>query len=215
MSLATSPRAALLAALSASAFAIAGCGSGDGDSTAAVPATPAQTSADSASMEGMEHGTTGGSHDMAGMGEMTVLASATREGVKLGLEAMAPETFFVSDGVDEVEHAPKSNDSVHLMVTLADADSGIRLPDASVTIQVKAPDGTVAFDGPLYPMIGRGVGLHYGENIALPEPGNYSATLVAGPARVGRHTDVKSAWTKTIRLPLRMKWDGTKATAAS
>lgn len=167
-----------------------------------------------------------GGHDMTGMsmsdtsstgatamGDMTVIGSATKGGVKIGIETMAPETFYVANGSGEVKHAPKANDSVHLMVTLADAESGIRLPDASVTVALTGSDGRSSFDGPLYPMIGRGMGLHYGENVAFKAPGTYTLQLVTGPPRIGRHTDTADAWNTTIRQTMKIKWDGKSATA--
>lgn len=196
-------RAAAAATLAA-AVALAGCGSKSDDSASS-----------GGSMAGMDMGSSSSSTGSSSMGDMSVIASATKGGVKVGVETMAPETFYVSDGSGEVKHAPKANDSVHLMVTLADAESGIRLPDASVTVAITGPDGRSSFDGPLYPMIGRGMGLHYGENVAFKAPGTYSLQLVTGPPRVGRHTDVATAWNQTIRLPLKIKWDGKTATAAS
>ncbi len=131
--------------------------------------------------------------------------------MKLTLETMAPETFYVPDGAgqvkqpDEGRHDPPDGRARRCR-------ERHRLPDATVTVRITGAAGT-AFDGPLYPMIGRGDGLHYGENIALSTPGDYTVQLVASPPKVGRHTDVEQAWSSTIRTSFAFSWDGKMAMA--
>ena len=191
-------RPAVLAGALAAAAALsaAGCGSSDEPATTTTAASRAAAA------------------PMA-MGGMSELATATRDDLRVGLEAMAPETFFVSEGARLRRQSPGRDAARHMMVTLSDRASGIRLPDATVTLRLTAPSGRTAFDGPLYPMIGRGMGMHYGENVPLPERGAYRAQLVVGPPRIGRHMDSQTAWTEPVRVDAGFTWDGTRAAPAA
>lgn len=155
--------------------------------------------------------TTSSEHEMPmadGSMGMTSLFDETIGDVSIGMSAMDPERFFVSVGAEQREHKPAPDDDIHLMATLSDSESGIRLPDAAVTVRVTGPDGKVAYDGPLYPMIGRGMGMHYGENVSLGRAGRYTAEFVATPPRIGRHADSEGAWSQTIRFQAGFDWDG-------
>lgn len=197
-----STRTFLAAATAATlALTVAACGSDD--SSSAAPAKPKAA----ASMDGMKMpaSSSGGMADMAGM---VKLADSKTGDLDVGLLAMPPETFYVSEGDGLRKQAPTKTDNAHLMVTVADKVSQVRLPDASVTAKVAGADGRVAFEGPLYPMVGRGMGLHYGENVAFGTPGDYAVTLTVGPPRVGRHRAVENAWTKTVKVTQKVRFDG-------
>ena len=189
-------RASALLATSAVATvaALTGCGSEQATSASSSPTSAAAPMA---------------------MPGMAVLAQSTQGDMQVGLEAMAPETFFVSEGAGLRRQSPGPDAKRHMMVVLTDRQSGIRLPDATVTLRLSTAAGRTVFDGPLYPMIGRGMGMHYGENVPLPVGGTYTAQLVVGPPRIGRHMDSQTAWTKPVRLEQRFSWDGRTARAAS
>ena len=139
---------------------------------------------------------------------MVTLAETTEEDLEVQLHAMPPERFFVSEGDAMREQKPTDGDDAHLMVTLADAESGVRLPDATVTARVMDGKEQTTFEGPLYPMVGRGTGLHYGENVVVGEPGEYTVELTIGPPRVGRHRAVETAWSKTRKITQQVSFDG-------
>ena len=189
-------RALLATSAVALSAAVAGCGSQQDGSPAAK--TTDASSAMSMSMPGM-----------------ATLAQSTSGDMQVGLEAMAPETFFVSEGARLRRQSPAPDAKQHMMVTLTDRQSGIRLPDATVTLRLATAAGRTVYDGPLYPMIGRGMGMHYGENVPLPTSGSYTAQLVVGPPRIGRHMDSQGAWTTPVRLEQRFTWDGRSARPAS
>jgi hypothetical protein len=156
------------------------------------------------------HGAAQG-EDMAGM---VTLAETETEDLAVELHAMPPELFYVSEGDDFRPQRPSPADSAHLMVSVSDKQSGVRLPDATVTVRITDASGATAFEGPLYPMVGRGMGLHYGENVELADAGRYEVELVIGPPRVGRHRAVQDAWNETTRITQAIEFDG-KAIRAS
>jgi len=194
-------RSATTLAVLVGGLALAGCGSSGGGTNAMT---------DMAMGSSMDMGSTA----PAAM-DMTQLAKATQGDEEIVLSAMAPETFYVSDGTGLRKQAPGPDDRAHMMVTVSDRASGIRLPDATVTLRLTGPTGRSVFDGPLYPMIGRGMGMHYGENVPLPQTGRYHASLVVGPSRIGRHRSVRTAWTSAHRIDLAFAWDGSKAAPAT
>lgn len=149
--------------------------------------------------------TSAGTDEMAGM---VTLAETMQEDLEVQLHAMPPELFFVSEGDGMREQTPTEGDDAHLMVTLADAASGVRLPDATVTARVMDGNEQTSFEGPLYPMVGRGMGLHYGENVVIGAPGDYTVELTIGPPRVGRHRAVETAWSKTRKVTQQVTFDG-------
>jgi hypothetical protein len=173
-----------------------------------------------AAAEGGAHAGHGGASGERGddaaedMADMEVLAISESEDLRVELHAMAPELFYVSEGDGLRPHRPTKDDDAHLMVTLADRSSGIRLPDATVTLRLSDAGGATAFEGPLYPMVGRGMGLHYGENVDVDAPGTYEVRLTVGPPRVGRHRAVAEAWTRTVTIRQKVRYDGTAFTKA-
>ena len=145
---------------------------------------------------------------------MVTLAETETEDLAIELHAMPPELFYVSEGDDFRPQRPSPEDSAHLMVSLSDKESGVRLPESTVTVRVTDEAGETAFEGPLYPMVGRGMGLHYGENVQLADAGRYDVELVIGPPRVGRHRAVQNAWNKTTRITQAIQFDGKAIQAA-
>jgi hypothetical protein len=162
-------------------------------------------------------GATGGDDAAAADGEdmadMVTLAESETDDLSVELHAMPPELFYVSEGDDFRPQRPAADDSAHLMVSLSDKESGVRLPEATVTVRITDDSGATAFEGPLYPMVGRGMGLHYGENVKLADTGRYEVELVIGPPRIGRHRAVQNAWNETTRINQAVEFDGSALTA--
>lgn len=210
----------LAAMVAACAVALAGCAGGTTYDESGSP--PADTGAAAghaghggggAGSEHAGHGGAAAGDGPGATGEMAVLARTETSDLAVELHAMAPELFYVSEGEGLRPQRPSRGDDVHLMVTLADRESGVRLPDATVTARVVAQGGATVFEGPLYPMVGRGMGLHYGENVPLGRPGRYDVTLVIGPPRIGRHRAVRDAWDETTRVERSFAFDGTTVRA--
>lgn len=191
-------RRSLLAVAAASATLVAaGCGSDD------QPTTVTATGSGSGGMSGMSgHGGDAAAETM----RMQKAGSVTKGDLSIELVTMAPVTFKVSQGTRLITHAPRPDDTAHLMVVLADAKTKDRLPDAAVTARITDARGRVVYTGPQYPMTGRGTGLHYGDNAPLPRAGKYVAELVVGPPAIGRHADTATRWRSTVRVAIPFTW---------
>jgi hypothetical protein len=185
---------------------------GAGDEAAAAegetPADDAASGGGHAGHGGAETGDAAPAGDGEDMADMVVLAETETKDLSVELHAMPPELFYVSEGDDFRPQEPSPKDSAHLMVSVSDKESGVRLPDATVTVRITDQSGATAFEGPLYPMVGRGMGLHYGENVQLADAGRYEIELVIGPPRVGRHRAVQNAWNETTSIKQTIEFDG-------
>jgi hypothetical protein len=214
-------RATHLLALLALGTALTGCAGGTEYEGGKPPGEAAATGGhaghgggdDAAPAAGSGHsGHNGAAAPAAADGEdmdgMVTLAQTETEDLDVELHAMRPELFYVSEGDDFRPQRPSPKDSAHLMVSVSDKESGVRLPDATVTVRITDDTGATAFEGPLYPMVGRGMGLHYGENVQLATAGSYKVQLVIGPPRVGRHRAVQNAWNETTRITQAIEFDG-------
>lgn len=190
---------------------LAACGGGSASSETGMSSSMGDTSMEGMSSEEMEGMSEGASMSMT----MTPLASTKAGGEEISLTAMAPQTFYVPAGEGLRKQAPAGDDNAHMMVTVADDQTGVRLPDATVTLTVEGPSGKTTFDGPLYEMIGKGMGLHYGENVALAEPGTYTATVIVGAPQVARHANLKNDWRKPEKVQEKFKWNGTSVEASA
>lgn len=141
--------------------------------------------------------------DMASVKLGTKTSGDVRVEVAAMMEAVE---FTVSEGGKMRKHPPAPGDNAHVMVLVSDAESRDRLPDAAVTAQITGPGGIAVHNGPLYPMIGMGVGLHYGDNMKLATSGSYKATIVVGPPQVGRHPESVERYAKPVKLEIPFEW---------
>lgn len=198
-------------AVAALALGAAGCGSDDGG-TAKVSASgtsaSGQTGHDMSSMDSGATPSRAQQEASASTMRMERLGATTAGEEKVELDASEPVTFSVYEGDRLVKHAPRKGENAHVMLTLSDAQSGDRLPDATITLRVTDEAGKVVSSGPQYPMIGMGMGIHYGDNVTLPKPGKYVAQLVIGPPRIGRHADVTDRWNTTTKASIPFTWKG-------
>ncbi|MEV4422961.1 iron transporter [Patulibacter sp. NPDC049589] len=198
-------------AVVALALGAAGCGGDDaGSSNVSASGTSAsgQTGHDMSSMASGSAPSQAQQEASASTMQMQRMGAATAGDEKVELDASDPVTFSVYEGDRLVKHAPREGENAHLMLTLSDAQSGDRLPDATITLRVTDEAGKVVSSGPQYPMIGMGMGIHYGDNVTLPKSGKYVAQLVIGPPRIGRHSDVTDRWNTTTKASIPFTWKG-------
>ncbi|MBB4663471.1 iron transporter [Conexibacter arvalis] len=203
----TIPRTcAALCAAALLALGTSACGSSSDDDAAATAAAtaPATTPAESGGHAGMDHGA-GHGDPMQMDGEMRPLATKEQDGMKIEVVAMGPEPFTVEEGGRTIHHRPKPDDNAHLMVTLTDVETGDRIPYSSVQIALSR-DGRRLLDTRLWPMIAQTVGMHYGENVALPESGRFDAVVTVGAPEVARHRELAGRWTRPVKLSFPLDW---------
>jgi hypothetical protein len=205
----------------AAALLLAACGSDDdatnveASGTTTPPATTTSHGDDHAAAsdhatsddDHADHGDADGGHGGHDEMGMVKLGERTAGDIRVEVAAMQEAVeFTVSEGGEQRKHPPAPGDNAHVMVLISDAESRDRLPDAAVTAQITGPGGVAVHNGPLYPMIGMGVGLHYGDNMKLAKSGAYRATIVVGPPQVGRHPESVDRYSKPVKLEVPFEW---------
>jgi Fe2+ transport protein len=165
---------------------VAGCGGGQ-------PATSASGESKGQSVNGV------------GAVHTRVLASATWQGMKVTARAGAPGSFVLFNGATETTIRPTRTDSFQLMVMLADAQSGVAIPYATVRATIRDGAGIV-YDERQWPMISAFAGPGYGNNVSLPGAGTYHLSLLITPPVSARHLEYQHVWLMPHRLNLTFVW---------
>jgi hypothetical protein len=88
-----------------------------------------------------------------------------------------PHRFWTVTGTNTEKVEIRDEDSLHLMATVWDPDTGLVLPiSAGVSITVEA-DGTTIDEKQPWPMISQNMGFHYGDNYQLDGDGTYQVRI--------------------------------------
>ena len=132
---------------------------------------------------------------MAGMG--------TAGDLKVALSYSYPHRFWLVTGTNRRKVAIRSKDSVHLMVSLWDPETGVVPPSGSVSTTITR-DGESVAEKRMWPMLSQNMGFHFGDNVALSGDGTYDVEVSVDPVgarRTGAFTDrFDSQATTTTRL---------------
>ena len=140
---------------------------------------------------------------------MTPLGMATWQGMQIMAMRGTPVTFGVFAGTTMQLVKATKKDSFHLMVRLTDIHTKAPIPYASVWATIKK-GSKVVFDERQWPMLSAFMGVHYGNNVALPGPGLYTLTLLIGPPQVARHPEYMKVWLKPHRVTFAFEWKPAK-----
>jgi hypothetical protein len=193
----TTGTAAAKPSTSAAASPMSSCGSMPGMSMPACPTNSAAAAAEAAASGG-------------GVNPVPtqVLGVADWQGMKITAEAMTAVPFLIYNGTTMQEVKPPKNVSFHLMVTLADAQTGVAIPYASVWATITEGSKT-PLDESLWPMISRYMGPHYGNNVVLPGAGTYHLSLLVSPPVSARHIEYQDVWLTPHRVNFTFHWKPT------
>jgi len=155
----------------------------------------------------MKTGTSSSGMSMPMPVPMQTLGTATWQGMKIVAQASTPLPFVVFSGTSERTVKPSTKDSMHLMVKLMDAQTGMAIPYASVWATIRK-GSTVVYDARQWPMISRYMGSHYGNDVALPGKGSYQLSLLISPPQSARHMEYAKVWLKPHRVTMTFTWKG-------
>ena len=170
-----------------SSLAVAGClGAG---STATATDTPPST--DTAAPTGTAARATTTRSKPAGIyvqsfdERMSMQGTATSGRYGFALMFAVPHDFWTvtGDGVSLTEAADE--DSIHLMASVWDAETGTVLPETGLSVAVTR-DGTLVSEEVIYPMLSQPMGFHYGGNFGLAGDGTYTVTVSVGGTSIRR-----------------------------
>jgi len=136
---------------------------------------------------------------------MEPLGMAVWQGMQIMAMRSTPVTFGVFTGTKMQLVKATKKDSFHLMVRLMDVHTKAPIPYSSVWATIRKGN-KIVFDERQWPMLSAFMGVHYGNNVALPGPGTYTLTLLIGPPQVARHPEYMHVWLKPHRVTFAFQW---------
>lgn len=110
---------------------------------------------------------------------MEMAGMAKKESLKFALTYSFPHRFWTITGRNLNKVSIQQDDSVHLMGTVWDNETGIVLPAATLSVAV-TKGGTTVDERPLWPMLSQNMGYHFGDNMSLEGSGMYTAKVRIG-----------------------------------
>ncbi|WP_225335254.1 iron transporter [Halomicrobium urmianum] len=115
--------------------------------------------------------------------EMVGVESSGR--YSLALFYSFPHRFWTMDGDRTNKVEIQSDDSLHLMASVWDAETETTIPSSNARMVVADNDsGDVVADRRMWPMLSQNMGFHYGDNVPLSGDGVYETTVNFGPVSV-------------------------------
>ena len=102
----------------------------------------------------------------------------------VALSYTIPHRFWTIAG-DTERVEVESDDSMHLMLTVWDEETDAILP-VDVDLELRGDDGSVVERLTPWSMLSQRMGLHYGDNVSLPDEGIYTARVRVGPVGTER-----------------------------
>ncbi|MFB6129039.1 MAG: hypothetical protein ABEJ47_04670 [Halorhabdus sp.] len=117
---------------------------------------------------------------------MAMVGTATVGGYAVGVFYSYPHRFWTVTGSDRTRTSIEDDDSVHLMATVWDPETGIVLPEVGVSAAIRR-DGSFVTQETIYAMLSGPMGVHHGANVAGLEEGDYEVAVTVG-ATTSRRT---------------------------
>jgi len=176
-------------------LATAGClGVGGGGSDQSGPSTPARVDDPPQAVylpthvEGMQ---------MSGM---------ARDGrLRFALSYSFPHQFWLVTGSRRRTVELREEDSLHLMVSAWDGETGTVLPTSNATISI-GRDGESVVEKSLWAMLSQNMGVHLGDNVALPDEGTYDVDLSFGPVEARGAGDLAGALAESASATVQLEY---------
>ena len=111
--------------------------------------------------------------EMAGMG--------TSGGYRFSLSYSFPHRFWRTTAGRTNKVSITDSDTVHLMLTAWDDETGTVVPSSSASVSVSNGGSAVFSEKNLWSMVSQNMGVHFGDNVELDGDGTYDVTVDFGP----------------------------------
>ncbi|WP_269073670.1 iron transporter [Halobacterium sp. KA-6] len=136
---------------------------------------------------------------------MGVYETTTVNGIGVALMHSFPHRFWTVTGPNKTKVVVSSDDSLHLMASVWDVESGTVLPTA-VSVDIQNEEGNVSTTN-LWSMLSPNMGFHYGDNVALSGSGEYEVTVRIAPVQAARTSPFKGRFTETRTAQLQFTFE--------
>jgi hypothetical protein len=130
---------------------------------------------------------------------MNMVGMGDAGGAKVAVTYSFPHRFWTveQDGGEFVtqEVQVRQDDTVHLMATVWDPESGVVLPNTGLSVEI-ASDGELVSQEVVYPMLSQQMGFHYGANFPLDGDDIYDVTVSVGAPNLKRFGSLSNRFTE-------------------
>ena len=111
---------------------------------------------------------------------------------RFGLMYSYPHRFWNVNGTESSLTEIASDDDVHLMATVWDAETRQVLPDTGLSLEIER-DGDLVSQEVIYPMLSQPMGFHYGANFGLDGDGE-AGVYAFGPRQAEARIETDKAY---------------------
>lgn len=116
-----------------------------------------------------------------------------------------PHRFWLVSDTDRTKVPIRPADTLHLMLTVWETDSGQVLPGLGPTVTLRRENGG-GETRPLWPMLSQRTSFHYGDNVHLPGDGTYRVTASIGPPAVHLSSTFSSRLNTGAQFEFEFRW---------
>jgi hypothetical protein len=116
---------------------------------------------------------------------MAMQGSAEAGDLMVAVMYSAPHRFWRMIGDERKEEPREDSDSLHLMATVWEPETGTVVPETGLSVEI-APEGGAFDEQVIYPMLSQPMGFHYGANFALEGDGEYAVRVTVGGLNIRR-----------------------------
>ena len=163
---------------------LAGCaGDTGGDET--TESTPTTTVPPSTPTATPTPSKPGGIYVQSFQEQMSMQGTAQTGDYAFALMFAVPHTFWTVTGSTRSKTTKSPEDSLHLMATVWDPETGTVLPETGLSVEI-TQEGDLVSQEVIYPMLSQPMGFHYGGNFSLPGDGTYTVTVSVGGTSIRR-----------------------------
>jgi len=124
---------------------------------------------------------------------MTMIGMGSEGRYRLGLMYSYAHAFWTITGSETNRADVGEDETVHMMATVWDDETGAVLPTANVSAEVLKAGETVDSRS-LWPMLSQNMGYHFGDNMVLDGDGTYTARIEVGAMQARRTGGLRDAF---------------------
>ena len=117
---------------------------------------------------------------------MAMVDTADAGDYRVALTYARPHRFWLVNGDRTNKVEIGGEDSLHLMTTIWDPETGIVIPSGAITATITGGGESLASGKPLWPMLSQNMGVHAGDNLQLDGDGTYDIEVAVGPLSARR-----------------------------
>ncbi|WP_121821522.1 iron transporter [Halostella salina] len=166
-------------AAGASVPLLAGClGGDDGDSTNTDTTTGTAETTTDTTADG-QGSSPRGIYVQPFVENMLMAGTASDGDYRFGVFYTFPHQFWTVTGTERSEHPRTNEQTMHLMASVWDPETGTVLPDTGLSVEI-TKGGDLVSEEVIYPMFSQRMGFHYGANFELDGNGTYDVTVSVG-----------------------------------